>query len=208
MRHITENTSIIATYTDKQPTQDISIAEGISFEYLILLEDDADIDFNIYCHGEKSQANIKILCLGKHNHRVASNVITSLDANQSQANVYMLSLLPNGSDINIHGNIILSPNVAKVSGHLLEENIILGNKIKIRTAPILDVRSSDVSASHGCRVERLDPKRLFYMQSRWLTQSQSQALILDGYINTLFEWFEDPTQIKDTIKEKIAQLSL
>jgi Fe-S cluster assembly scaffold protein SufB len=79
----------------------------------------------------------------------------------------------------------------------------LWENIKIRTAPILDVRSSDVSASHGCRVEKLDPKRLFYMQSRWLTQPQSQALILDGYLNSLFEGFEDSNNLKDTLKEKI-----
>lgn len=59
--------------------------------------------------------------------------------------------------------------------------------MKLRTAPILDVRSSDVSASHGCKVERLDPKRLFYMQSRGLDQSMAQSLVLDGYLNTIFE---------------------
>jgi hypothetical protein len=66
-----------------------------------------------------------MLCVGKKDNRIVSNIITSLDANQAQANVYMLSLLHNYADINVHGNIVLSPDVAKVSGHLLEENIIL-----------------------------------------------------------------------------------
>jgi Fe-S cluster assembly protein SufD len=179
------------------------VSAWVSFEYLIILQENAQVNFTIHCTGEHSQATLKVLCIGKADYHIQSNIITSLDANHAQADVYILSLLKDGSDLNVHGNIILSPNVAKVSWHLLEENIILGEKIKIRTAPILDVRSSDVSASHGCRVERLDPKRLFYMQSRGLTQSESQSLILDGYLNSMFEWFDIEQDMIDDIKTQI-----
>jgi hypothetical protein len=56
-----------------------------------------------------------VLCIGQAHHHIKSNIITSLDANHAQADVYILSLLNDGSDLNVHGNIILSPNVAKVS---------------------------------------------------------------------------------------------
>jgi len=203
MNTIIKNTSLIEVFTTTHEAKTITVSEWVSFEYLVILQENAQIDFTIHCIGEHSQATIKVLCIGQANHHIRSNIITSLDANHAQADVYILSLLNDGSDLNVHGNIILSPNVAKVSWHLLEENIILGDKIKIRTAPILDVRSSDVSASHGCRVERLDPKRLFYMQSRGLTQSESQSLILDGYLNTMFEWFEDTNNIRETLQQYI-----
>lgn len=203
MDTIIKNTSLIEVFTTTQEAKIITVSAWVSFEYLVILQENAQIDFTIHCTGEHSQATIKVLCIGQAHHHIKSNIITSLDANHAQADVYILSLLNDGSDLNVHGNIILSPNVAKVSWHLLEENIILGEKIKIRTAPILDVRSSDVSASHGCRVERLDPKRLFYMQSRGLTQSESQSLILDGYLNTMFEWFEDINNIRQDIQQHI-----
>ncbi len=203
MQHIIQDTSLIEIFTTQNEKKTITVSEWISFNYLVILEDNAEIDFDIHCAGIWSNATIKILCIGKSGHRIASNIITSLDANHASADVYILSLLKDGSDLNVHGNITLSPDVSKVSWHLLEENIILGEKIKIRTAPILDVRSSDVSASHGCRVERLDPKRLFYMQSRGLTQSESQSLILDGYLNSMFEWFELSEELINSIKTQI-----
>lgn len=203
MQHITQDNSLIEIFNTQNEKKTITVSEWVYFNYLVILQDDAQVDFDIHCSGERSQATIKILCIGQEGHRIASNIITSLDANHASADVYILSLLKDGSDLNVHGNITLSPDVAKVSGHLLEENIILGEKIKVRTAPILDVRSSDVSASHGCRVERLDPKRLFYMQSRGLTQSESQSLILDGYLNSMFEWFELSEDIISGIKTKI-----
>jgi Fe-S cluster assembly protein SufD len=203
MRTITQDTSSVEIFDTIHPLQEITIADHISFNYLIVLRQNAQVDFDIHCSGIWSKATIKMLCIGQSTHHISSNIITSLDANGSQADIYILSLLPSSSDLSIHGNIILSPDLSKVSWHLLEENIILGDKIKIRTAPILDVRSSDVSASHWCRVERLDPKRLFYMQSRGLTQSESQSLILDGYLNSMFEWFDIADELIDDIRQRI-----
>lgn len=205
MNNIVQDTSLIDFFHWSHDKKVVTIWENVSFQYLVVLEENAEVDFEIRCIWSWANADIKILCIWNEGNRVNSNIITSLDANNTEANVYILSLLNEGADLNVHGNITLSPNVAKVSWHLLEENIILWNKIKIRTAPILDVRSSDVSASHWCRVEKLDPKRLFYMQSRGLTQLQSQSLILDGYLNSMFEWFTIEQNIIDNIKNKVIK---
>lgn len=164
-----------------------------------MLRDDAHI--NITINGlANSQSFIKVLCLGQGGQSIHSNIVTSLIESHATAEVYILSLLTNNADVNVHGNITLAPNVAKVSGHLSEENLILGDKVRLRTAPILDVRSSDVSASHGCKIERLDPKRLFYMQSRGLDQGEAQSLILDGYLNTMFDGFDGNEALIQEIK--------
>lgn len=194
---------IIKDINSPTPHTTLTVSDWQSLSYLLILRDHASMDLTVSCQAN-AHATIKVLCIGTASCQIKNTTLVSLDGDHASADVYMLSLLKDGSDIQIHGNVTLSPDVKKVSGHLLEENIILWQKIKIRTAPILDVRSSDVSASHGCRVERLDPKRLFYMQSRGLTQSQSQSLILDGYLNTIFEWFEDTEALLSSIKKEIA----
>ena len=202
--HIDKDTILTQITTHAQEDQMITVSEDTVFQYLLILRDQAELNLTVRCLWERSKAVVKILCIGSANCHIKNTTLVSLDANHAQCDVYMLSLLKNESDVQIHGNVTLSPNVSKVSGHLLEENIILGEKIKIRTAPILDVRSSDVSASHGCRVERIDPKRLFYMQSRGLTPWESQSLILDGYLNVLFEWFDVQDEFIQDIKQEIV----
>jgi hypothetical protein len=49
MQNITENTILIETFTTEHPKKVFNIAEGISFDYLIILEDNAQIDFDIHC---------------------------------------------------------------------------------------------------------------------------------------------------------------
>lgn len=201
--HIIESRKLTEVVTNIQTETTITVSEGVVFEYLLILRDQGQMNLTVHCQGERSKAIVKILCLGTAGSQIKNTTLVTLDANHSETDVYMLSLLKDTSDVQIHGNVTLSPNVSKVSGHLLEENIILGEKIKIRTAPILDVRSSDVSASHGCRIERIDPKRLFYMQSRGLTVSESQSLILDGYLNVVFEGFELEEEVIEEIKKVI-----
>ena len=198
--HITHSQTLVEIITDTQNNKKITVWPGVELNYLVVLRDDAHMDI-IIDGEENSSLHLKVLCIGQQGHSIHSNIVTSLIWNHAQANVYILSLLKDGSNLNVHGNITLAPDVVKVSGHLSEENLILGEKVKIRTAPILDVRSSDVSASHGCKIERLDPKRLFYMQNRGLSQNESQSLILDGYLHSLFEWFEGQEKVIQDIKE-------
>lgn len=193
----------VESYTNPVGSKTITIWAGESYHYLIILRQQAQLDLKVSCTGEHASATIKILCIGSAGSHIQHTTLVSLDANHTETNVTMLSLLLSWSDVAIHGNVTLSPGVSKVSGHLLEENIILGDTIKIRTAPILDVHSSDVSASHGCRVERLDPKRLFYMQSRGLTPSESQWLIVDGYLTSMFEWFEWQELLIEELRQEI-----
>ena len=90
---------------------------------------------------------------------------------------------------------------------LLEQNVVLGQNISLKTLPQLNVASAQVRASHGANLDRLDEQKLFYMMSRGLTQQQSQQLLVDGYINlalaSLSEFSED--EVAD-IREKLNML--
>ena len=73
------------------------------------------MDLTIRCEGVKSKAVVKVLCLGTDQCEIKNTTLVSLDANSAECDIYMLSLLKDGSDVQIHGNVTLSPEVAKVS---------------------------------------------------------------------------------------------
>jgi Fe-S cluster assembly protein SufD len=99
----------------------------------------------------------------------------------------MVTMLVEGADCNVSGDVQIFPDIIKAEGRLLEENIVLGKKIKIHTLPKLDVRSNDVSASHGARIEKLDEKKLFYLESKGISKQDAKRLMLEGYVTTMFE---------------------
>ena len=76
---------------------------------------------------------------------------------------------------------------------------------------MLDVRSSDVSASHGAKIDRLDESKLFYMMAKGLDQKQAQKLIVEWYIQRACEavnMAEDSDERKQIVSDIFAYLHM
>lgn len=198
---LTTATSQIDIYRDAAGHREIIIEDAVHLDYVAVVWS-GQIDISCKLMHPHASADVRVICIGQSGSVIQSSVTVSLEASHTSADVYLLSLLADRADVTVHGNVNIASDIIQASGHLVEENIILGEKISVKTLPMLDVQSNDVRASHGCKIERIDPKRLFYMQSRGLDQQQSQGLILDGYINNFFA----SLQGKDNVdSESLAQ---
>ncbi len=176
----------------------IIIEEGAELTYLLVCED-SSLDVSIINHGDNSQATIFCLFVGSQDSVTKSTITGALRASHTTSDMYLLSLLWNHSNIHVDGSVDIGPSIIKASGHLMEENLILGEKIKIKTLPMLDVRSNDVSASHGCKIDKVDAHKLFYMTSRWIKQTDANKLIVEWYVTNILEHFKKIDE--ETIKQ-------
>jgi Fe-S cluster assembly scaffold protein SufB len=43
---------------------------------------------------------------------------------------------------------------------------MLGNNVTIKNAPLLDVHSHEVQASHGATIDRINDAKLFYLMAK------------------------------------------
>jgi Fe-S cluster assembly scaffold protein SufB len=164
----------------------ITLEQWAMLDYLLIVHWETDIDVEVNSTGPETEVTIHVLCLGSASHTLSCTVLGKLQHDNTAANIHMVTFLPEWSNCTINGNVTIVPGIVKASGHLLEENIILGDKIQIKTLPMLDVQSNDVSASHGACIEKIDAKKLFYAQSRGLDESQAKGLIIGGYFDVLF----------------------
>ena len=103
----------------------------------------------------------------------------SLNHSHTSANVDLISFLHDGAKVAIDGSIDIAPHLDQVHSRLLEQNIVLGKNISLKTLPKLTVASYNVTAAHGANIDSLDQQKLFYMMSRGLTKQQSQTLLLN-----------------------------
>lgn len=112
-------------------------------------------------------------------HPIAGSLKVSLDHSQTSAEVELVSFLYDGAKIAIDGSIAIAHRLDNVHGRLLEQNIVLGKNISVKTLPKLTIASHNVRASHGANIDAFNQQKLFYMMSRGLTQQQSQSLLVD-----------------------------
>jgi len=154
---------------------------------LVCFGGEFDVELNLDSVG----ADLEMICVlvGQVKKKNKVNIVCRLNNSFIQANIRVLSFLPDQSDVQVNANIVLKSGIQKSSWHLLEENIVLWDNIRLKTLPMLDVCSNDVQASHGAKVHSLDSEKLFYMMTRWLPREQARSLLIEGHIDEVLEDF-------------------
>lgn len=155
----------------------------------LLIATEATIDATIVTEGEGSEAIVQTVSASQDQKKVSGKIHGLLQADNSAISIQMLSLLGQDACIMLNGGVEITPGIAKVSAHLHQDNLILGEKVRVHTLPMLDVHANDVSASHGARIHTIDKYKTFYMMAKGLTEKQAHQLIIDGYINDAFARF-------------------
>lgn len=180
----------------------IELAPHSSLIYLIV-GSGSDIDIQIITKGPQCSCKIFGLWASDAKHPTSSSVKVVLAHSQTSAEVELISFLRDGAKTSLDGSIVIEQNVNYVHGRLLQQNVVLGKGVSVKTVPQLNVASHNVRASHGATIDSLDQQKLFYMMSRGLTKDQSQALLVDGYIAYALSQFSD---ISDTEKHQIHSI--
>lgn len=165
--------------------------------YTVIAYDNASINIDLTTWAEYTDLTIAVLALAKDPNSISIDLSASLSHSHSTYNIHMVTLYGTWWNATINWNVIMVPWVQKVEGHLLEENIIIGEWVQIKTLPMLDVQSNDVIASHGARVEKLNAKQLFYLQSKGISKDDATALMIWWYIDHTLQWVADEEIIKN-----------
>ena len=98
---------------------------------------------------------------------------------------------------------ISKKNVKNVEARLYEETLLIWNAKYISLIPWLRVDSPEVKASHWAKIQRISPERLFYMQSRWLSEDKAINMIIDSYTEQIIEKLQLNEQQKSELYSMI-----
>jgi len=175
---------------DIQGTKTITLDSHSSLVYLVV-GSDVHIDIQLITKWSHCSCTIFGLFTSDAKHPVVWSLKVSLNHSHTSANVDLISFLHDGAKVAIDGSIDIASHLDQVHGRLLEQNIVLGKNISLKTLPKLTVASYNVTAAHGANIDSLDQQKLFYMMSRGLTKQQSQTLLVNWYIDYVLGYFTD-----------------
>ncbi len=135
------------------------------------------------------------LMIGKNNswQDYYTNVIHAGPYSSSRINVEGIAL---DSSTIIHRGLAKVLNSALESSSIIKSRmLILGNKAKANSAPMLEIETSNVKeAKHATSVSRLNEDHLFYMASRGISIEEAERLIIKGISDSFLEKISTPTR--------------
>lgn len=199
-----KDTHIIEMFSWVSWTKNIIVESYSNITYLLVAKD-ADIDIHFMVKWSHATCKIFVLAVSQ-GKPLKINFLTTIYQSSVQVDKHIVALYGNDWSIAIDANIAMETWVENVSGHLLEENIVLWKNVSVKTLPALQIHAHNVRASHGARIERINKDMSFYMAAKGLDQSTTQSLIVDGYVNSILTFFQDFAQEKLTQIKTFVQL--
>ena len=203
---IIENNLVISIFDDLNKSLEVELWKDSRLDFYWFAEKVEDLNINFIQKQEWSQLKVHYLLLSKNNNKLKTKISSEIKVNNIKANLYILSIIWNNWFVDLDGIIKIDNNIEKINWNLLEENLFLGNKWRVKAVPTLLVKSNDVKASHSCKMERISDEKLFYLRSRWIWRQNALVMMIEAKIKSLFSclFMFDNTFYKELV-EKILK---
>lgn len=116
-------------------------------------------------------------------------------------------ILKDNSDSRYIGSIIIEENASQTESFLDDAVLVLGNATKNQSDPTLEIKNNDVKASHGSTTGRVSEDEIFFLQSRGLSRTESENLIVEGFFEKLLNQIEDAEARKEIFQKILDKLN-
>lgn len=85
------------------------------------------------------------------------------------------------------GLIKVEKGADRTEAYQNSRNIIGSDKARVYSKPTLEIYDDDVKCSHGSAIGQLDPKQIFYMRTRGLSENEARFLLKQAFMSDVIE---------------------
>lgn len=83
------------------------------------------------------------------------------------------------------GAVKIAPNAVGSKSSISCESLMLDNRSKSDTIPVLDIQNDEVEISHEAKIGKISDEMIFYLMSRGITEEEAKAMIVRGFVEPI-----------------------
>lgn len=91
------------------------------------------------------------------------------------------------SRFDLEGLLIINKGAENTDAYLRIDVLIIGTKASARAIPSLEITEESVKGGHGATVGNIDEEHLYYLQSRGLSASMAEKMLVEGFIKDILD---------------------
>ncbi len=149
-------------------------------EKTVILKESGEYVFELTGPGAELEVKGTFLAKDKENQEII--VIIRHLAPHTRANTVLKGVAQDKGQLRFVGRIIIDKNCGDTQSFLEERVLLLSDEAKAETVPDLEIESDDVKCSHAASISRIPDEQLFYLQSRGVSRSQAEKMIVEGFL--------------------------
>ena len=145
--------------------------------------------------GKGSKINFNGIYFGKEKQFIDNKTRVIHHKEDCESNQIYKGVLKDEASGVYLSNTLVNPEAQKTKGYQLSRGILLSDKCKLYNKPELKIYADDVKCSHGSTIGTIDKDQLFYLQSRGLTKSESENLLIKAFYKDVMKIINDKNSI-------------
>jgi len=131
-------------------------------------------------HGEV----LSIAFAGKGQHQDAGAKITHLAPNTT-SRIISKSISQQGGRATYRGLLKVAEGADNIKSNVVCDALLLDDRSRSDTYPTIEIDGKNVTMGHEASVSKVGEEQLFYAMSRGLSESEANAMIVNGFIEPL-----------------------
>jgi len=141
------------------------------------------IDYHLNGTGASTNDSEVIFGNNEQSFDLQTNVVHQSPNTEGRVNEK--SILRDKSKSLFKGMIRINENASKSQSFLSGRSILLSKDAKSDSIPGLEIFTNDVKATHSASVAQIDEEQIFYLNTRCLSHSEAERVIVEGFLEPL-----------------------
>jgi Fe-S cluster assembly protein SufB len=155
---------------------DCNIGSGVTMKYP-----------SVYLTGKGARGEVlSIAYAGAEQHQDAGAKMIHI-APDTTSRVISKSIAKNGGRSSYRGLVHIGKGAKNAKAHVVCDALLLDDISRSDTYPTMNVERSDAQMEHEATVEKIGAEKLYYLNSRGLTETQANGLLVNGFIAPVTE---------------------
>ena len=138
-------------------------------------------------NGAGSHIEMNGLVMGTNRQHFDNHTQVNHKVPNCSSDEYYKTILNDQSRSVFRGRIVVAEDAQKTNADQQNNNLLLSDDAEADSLPQLEIYADDVKCSHGATVGQLDPKSLFYLQSRGINSESAKALLTFAFANEVID---------------------
>jgi len=138
---------------------------------------------DVYLQGDGSNFNLTGRILGARSNKINFMVKIHHLGRNTTGNVEIKAVLKDSAKLNFEGLLSVEKTASGTKTYLSQKSLLIGNGVKVNSAPSLEIKNNNVKCSHGVTIGRVGEEEIYYMMSRGLKCIQAEELVVEGFLN-------------------------
>lgn len=101
------------------------------------------------------------------------------------SNINSKSISKDGGYAFYRGLLRVAPNAYGCKSTVSCESLMLDNKSKSDTLPIIELKNDDIDIGHEAKIGRISDEAIFYLMSRGINEEEAKAMIVRGFVEPI-----------------------